>query len=148
MGMLLWLGSMIAVAAIDWHGFVSLRGRIPWWRLTGGQKFWIVCAYVFAFEIMVPIYLVCAWIDFRRKRAADARERPLRIAQMEAELGMTPATEGTCGSCGKPLQAGAQFCAYCRAPVTPRPKVCPSCATLALPDAQWCPKCGAALSSA
>ena len=147
LGMLLWLASMVAVAAIDWHGFISLRGRIPWWRLTGGQKFWLVCAYVFAFEIMVPIYLVCAWIDYRRKRVADAQQRPFHIAQMEAELGVTPATEGSCAACGKPLQAGAQFCSYCRAPVAPRPKVCPSCATLAQPDAQWCSKCGTALPS-
>lgn len=147
LGMLLWFASMIAVAAIDWHGFVSLRGRIPWWRLTGGQKFWLVCAYIFFFEIMVPVYLVGAWIDYRRKRVADAQQRPFHIAQLEAEMGMTPATEGTCASCGKPLQAGAQFCSYCRAPVSPRPKVCPSCATVALPDAQWCPKCGAALPS-
>ncbi|HEX6799906.1 MAG TPA: DUF4236 domain-containing protein [Ktedonobacterales bacterium] len=146
-GILLWFASMIAVAAIDWHGFVSLRGRIPWWRLTGGQKFWLVCAYIFFFEIMVPVYLVGAWIDYRRKRVADAQQRPFHIAQLEAEMGMTPATEGTCASCGKPLQAGAQFCSYCRAPVSPRPKVCPSCATVALPDAQWCPKCGAALPS-
>lgn len=147
LGMLLWLGSMVAVAAIDWRGFISLRGRIPWWRLTSGQKFWLVCAYVFCFEIMVPIYLVGAWIDFWRKRAADAQQRPFHIARMEAEMGMTPATEGTCAACGKPLQAGAQFCSYCRAPVSPHPKVCPSCATVALPDAQWCPKCGAALPS-
>lgn len=147
LSVLLWFGSVIAVAVIDWHGFVSLRGRIPWWRLTGGQKLWIVCAYVFVFEIMVPIYLVGAWIDFRRKRVADARQRPFHIARLEAELGMTPAIEGTCAACGKPLQAGAQFCSYCRAPVTPRPKVCPSCATVALPDAQWCPKCGTALPS-
>lgn len=147
LSMLLWFGSVISVAAIDWHGFVSLRGRIPWWRLTGGQKFWIVCAYVFVFEIMVPIYLVGAWIDYRRQRVADAQQRPFHIAQMEAEMGMTPATEGTCAACGKPLQAGAQFCSYCRAPVAPLPKVCPSCATVALPDAQWCPKCGAALPS-
>lgn len=146
-GILLWLASMIAVVAIDWHGFISLRGRIPWWRLSGAAKFWLICAYIFAFEIMAPIYLVGAWIDFWRKRTADAQQRPFHIARMEAEMGMTPATEGTCAACGKPLQAGAQFCSYCRAPVSPHPKVCPSCATVALPDAQWCPKCGAALPS-
>lgn len=146
LGMLLWFGSMIAVAVVDWSGFISLRGRIPWWRLSSGAKFWLVCAYIFAFEIMTPIYLVGAWIDFRRARLAAERQRPFQIAQMESELGMTPATEGTCASCGKPLQAGAQFCAYCRTPVAPRPKVCPSCASLALPDAQWCPKCGASLT--
>lgn len=143
----LWLGSVIAIAAIDWHGFVSLRGRIPWWRLSGAARFWLVCAYVFVFEIMVAIYLVDAWMDFRRGQFADAQQRAFHIAQMEAELGMTPDTEGTCATCGKPLQAGAQFCSYCRMPVVSRPKVCPACATVALPDAQWCPKCGTALPS-
>lgn len=146
LGMLLWLGSMIAVAALDWSGFISLRGRIPWWRLSSGAKFWLVCAYIFAFEIMTPIYLVGAWIDLRRTRLAEAEQRPFQIAQMESDLGMAPATDGSCANCGKPLQAGAQFCGYCRTPVAPRPKVCSSCATLALPDAKWCPKCGAPLA--
>jgi hypothetical protein len=147
LGMLLWFGSMIAVAVIDWHGFISLRGRIAWWRLSGTTKFWLVCGYIFGFEILLLIYLVIAWIDFRQARIAARQQRPFHIAQMEAELGITPPTEGTCANCGKPLQAGAQFCSYCRAPVTPRPKVCPACATVAQPDAQWCPKCGAALSA-
>lgn len=146
LGMLVWLGSMVAIAVVDWSGFISLRGRIPWWRLSPGAKIWLVCAYIFAFEIMAPIYLVGAWIDFRRTRAAEEQQRPFQIAQMESELGMTPATDGSCANCGKPLQAGAQFCAYCRTPIAPRPKVCPSCASLALPDAAWCPKCGASLA--
>lgn len=147
LGMLVWLGSMIAIAVIDWSGFISLRGRIHWWRLSSGAKFWLVCAYIFAFEIMMPIYLVGAWIDYRRTRLAEEQQRPFQIAQMESELGMAPATEGTCASCGKPLQVGAQFCGYCRAPVAPRPQVCSSCATVTLPDAKWCPKCGASLAS-
>ena len=81
-----------------------------------------------------------------QKREPVVVQRPFQIAQMESELGMTPATDGSCANCGKPLQAGAQFCAYCRTPVAPRPKVCPSCASLALPDAAWCPKCGASLA--
>ncbi|MFI5271744.1 MAG: DUF4236 domain-containing protein [Ktedonobacterales bacterium] len=145
LGMLLFLASLVAVAVLDWHGFISLRGRIPWWRLSAGQKFWIVCAYVFAFEIMVPIYLVGAWIDLRRERISQAQQRPFKIAQMEANMGLVPPTEGVCRACGKPLQAGAQFCAYCRAPVVAHAKVCPACAATALPGAQWCPACGAAL---
>ncbi|HEX6817254.1 MAG TPA: DUF4236 domain-containing protein [Ktedonobacterales bacterium] len=144
-GMLLFLASVVAVCAMDWHGFVSLRGRIPWWRLSGAQKFWIVCAYIFVFEIMVPIYLVCAWIDFQRAKAQAPLQLRLRTAEMEAQLGYQPPTEGICRACGKPLQVGAEFCGYCRAPVVEKPKVCPQCATTALPDATWCPHCGAAL---
>jgi RNA polymerase subunit RPABC4/transcription elongation factor Spt4 len=147
LGMLVWLGSMIAIAVIDWSGFISLRGRIHWWRLSSGAKFWLVCAYIFTFEIMMPIYLVGAWIDFRRARLTEEQQRPFRIAQMESELGLAPATEGTCAACGKPLQVGAEFCGYCRAPVAARPKVCSSCAAVTLPDANWCPKCGASLTS-
>lgn len=144
-GMLLFLGSVVAVCAVDWHGFISLRGRIPWWRLGSGQKFWLVCAYIFVFEIMVPIYLVGAWNDWRKAKAQAPMQMRLRTAQMEAQLGYQPPTDGVCRACGKPLQVGAEFCGYCRAPVVDKPKVCPQCATTALPDAMWCPQCGAAL---
>lgn len=145
LGMLLFLASCVAVAVLDWHGFVSLRGRIQWWRMSGAQKFWLVCAYIFFFEVMLAIYLVGAWIDWRRAKALEPMQRRMQTAQLEAELGIAPETAGVCKSCGKPLQVGAQFCAYCRAPVEARPKVCPMCAATALPDAQWCPKCGAPL---
>jgi hypothetical protein len=144
-GMLLFFGSVIAVCAVDWHGFISLRGRIPWWRLTSRQKFWLVCAYIFVFEIMAPIYLVCAWIDWRKAKAQAPAQLKLRTAQMEAQLGYLPPTEGICRACGKPLQVGAEFCGYCRTPVVEKPKICTQCAATALPDAKWCPRCGAAL---
>jgi uncharacterized protein DUF4236/double zinc ribbon protein len=145
LGMLLFLASCVVVAVLDWHGFVSLRGRIPWWRLSGAQKFWLMCAYIFLFEVMLAIYLVGAWIDWRRARALEPMQRRMQTAQLEAELGIAPETDGVCKSCGKPLQVGAQFCAYCRAPVEARPKICPVCAATALPDAMWCSSCGAAL---
>lgn len=145
LGMLLFLASGVVVAVLDWHGFVSLRGRIPWWRLSGAQKFWLICAYIFVFEVMLAIYLVGAWIDWRRARALEPMQRRMQTAQLEAELGIAPETDGVCKSCGKPLQVGAQFCAYCRAPVEARPKICPVCAATALPGAKWCPSCGAPL---
>jgi hypothetical protein len=144
-GSLLFLGSILGVCIIDWHGFTSLRGRIKWWRLTDGQRFRLVCAYLCVFEIMTPIYIVCAWIDWQRARAQAPFQRKLRTAQLEAQLGYTPATDGTCRSCAKPLQVCAEFCAYCRAPIVARPRVCPHCATTAPADAHWCPSWGNAL---
>jgi hypothetical protein len=144
-GMLLWLGSLIPAAVVDWHGFISLRGRIPWWRLSSAQKFWLVCAYIFVFEVMVPIYLVVAIIDYRQQRALAPMQTRLRTAQLESQLGIMPQTDGICRHCGKPLQVGAEFCAYCRTPVVARPRICPACAATVLPDANWCSACGAAL---
>ena len=145
LGVPVWIASMIAVAIMDWHGFISLRGRIPWWRLSDMQRFWIVCAYLFVYDIMVPIYLVCAIIDYRKQRALAPMQTRLRTAQLESQLGIMPQTDGTCRHCGKPLQVGAEFCAYCRTPVVARPRICPACAAPVLPDANWCPACGAAL---
>lgn len=144
-GMWLFLASVAGVCIVDWRGFISLRARIPWWRLGAGQKFWIVCAYLFVFEVMVPIYLVGAWIDWHRARVQEPLQRRLRTAQMEAQLGFAPPSEGTCRACGKPLPVGAEFCSYCRAPVVEHPKVCQHCATTAPADAHWCPHCGASL---
>jgi hypothetical protein len=144
-GITLFFILLIAVLVIDWRGFTTLNGWIRWRRLSGGKRFWLVCAYIVLFEFMQPIYLVLVIKDYRKAKAREPLERQMRTAHLESELGLLPETEGVCRHCGKPLQVGAQFCAYCRTPVVERPRICPVCATTALPDARWCPNCGAPL---
>lgn len=95
--------------------------------------------------IALGLYIVLSISDHREAQRRVPLDRELRIAEMEAELGIPPATRGNCRDCAKPLQLGAHFCAYCRTPVVPKLRICPSCAATALPDAAWCPKCGLAL---
>jgi len=146
-GAMLILAVLICVLVLDWHGFTTLKDAIHWQRLSGRARFWLVCAYIFCFEIMLPIYFVRAVIDYRQAKQRERLELPHKVARLESELGIMPATEGTCRACQKPLQVGAEFCQYCGQPVIERPRVCPSCAATALPDAKWCPKCGKALDA-
>jgi len=48
----------------------------------------------------------------------------------------------TCGSCGKPLGAGFEFCPYCGKSQKP---TCPACGKPVQADWKACPACGAAL---
>ena len=84
---------------------------------------------------------------WKRRDAApsSAFQREREIARLEGELGIEPVSEGTCAKCGRPLQAGAEFCAYCGAPVNPPLQVCPNCGASTFADAEFCPKCGAPL---
>ena len=95
--------------------------------------------------VSLGLYLLLSIVDHRDARRLAPLERERHIAELEAQLGIPPATKGTCRECGKPLQLGAHYCAYCRAPAVPQPRICPSCAATAMPDASWCPKCGKSL---
>jgi len=57
-GVLLFLTVFIAVLVRDFRGFVSLNGLITWRTLTGGQRFWLICLFVFFFIVLLGIYLV------------------------------------------------------------------------------------------
>lgn len=135
------------VAFCDWRGFVSFNGAIKWGRMKGWQKgllgYFLFPLYMF----LVPIYIVQAFKTYRRDRQAEPLRTRLRVAKLEAELGIMPLTEGACPSCGKPLQVGAEFCVYCGKTLVEKPKVCPSCGATALPDARWCPKCRTPLAT-
>ena len=149
MGMLLFIMQAIFVLIYDWRGVVTLRGwtRSRAWQESqlGNFTLLYVLLYLFFPEIMLPVYLVRIALGRRQAEEQRNRARKQHIAVMEAELGILPPTNGTCRTCYKPLQAGAEFCQYCGVPVLERPKVCPVCAAAALPDAKWCPQCRASL---
>ncbi len=137
---------LITLLAIDWRGFATLRGRINRGsdlisRVTGWCLF---LAFLIISPITLGIYLVLAVRDYRRDRR-DRKEAPLdrqhHIAEMEAELGILPGTQGACRICGKSLQVGSEYCVFCGAPAVEKPRICPACAATALPGATFCP-CG------
>lgn len=148
LGASLILAVTIALCVLDWRGFTTLNGRIHWQRTSGWARAGLVFAYLCVW-IMPGLYLAFTARDWLRARqdaaAREPIERQRHIAELEAQLGMAPHTEGTCRVCHKPLQLGAEWCAYCGAPVVERPRVCPNCATVTLPDAHFCPTCRAPL---
>jgi|GraSoiStandDraft_54_1057290.scaffolds.fasta_scaffold389762_1 hypothetical protein len=148
-GVFLFIIQAIFVLIYDWHGTVTLRGwtKSRAWQESqlGNFTLLYVLLYLFFPEIMLPVYLVRIALGWRQAEEQRNRARKEHIAVMEAELGILPPTSGTCRTCYKPLQAGAEFCQYCGVPVLERPKVCPICAATALPDAKWCPQCRAPL---
>jgi hypothetical protein len=148
-GVFLFIIQAIFVLIYDWHGTVTLRGwtKSRAWQESqlGNFTLLYVLLYLFFPEIMLPVYLVRIALGWRQAEEQRTHARKEHIAVMEAELGILPPTSGTCRTCYKALQAGAEFCQYCGVPVLERPKVCPICAATALPDAKWCPQCRAPL---
>jgi hypothetical protein len=147
-GLLMFLAVVICVLVADWRGFLTLRGRLNWEQMAWWKR--VVMALVLLglwvlFGSMPGLYLGFALKDTFAAKRQQAPARLLRTAQLEAELGMQPPTDGTCPSCGKPAQVGAHFCQYCSAPLATRPRICQRCAALAQPDATYCPNCGASL---
>ncbi len=59
-GTLLFLLGLISTLVFDWKGFTTLNGLINWRRVAGGKRFWLICAFVFVFEVMQAIYLIRA----------------------------------------------------------------------------------------
>jgi len=139
----------IIVLVIDWRGFVTINGFIKWRRMPIWLR--IIVGY-FALGlwpvIILPIYLFQAFQTYRYFKQQEPLERRRRIAELEAQLGFMPYTEGTCRACQKPLQVGAIYCAHCGASVIEQPRICPKCATTTFPDAKWCPKCRYPLDAA
>jgi Double zinc ribbon len=148
-GLLILLVEIIGVMVYDWRGVITLRGAVKSHVMRKGKlvstSAGFVLLYLFLPEIMLPIYLIRAAIDYRQAAQRKPLELKQQIAVMEAQLGILPPSHGTCRACNKPLQVGAEFCQYCGEPVIERPKVCPSCATTTFSDAKWCPKCRTAL---
>jgi len=148
-GVFLFIIQAIFVLIYDWRGAVTLRGwtKSRAWQESqlGNFTLLYVLLYLFFPEIMLPVYLVRIALGRRQAEEQRNRARKQHIAVMEAELGILPPTNGTCRTCYKPLQAGAEFCQYCGEPVIEHAKVCSACAATALPDAKWCPRCRALL---
>jgi Double zinc ribbon len=148
-GVLLLLGEAIAVMILDWRGAVSLRGGVKSQTMHKGKMIntgpRYAVLYVFFPEILLPIYVLRVLfhhIHIRRQHQEHQKHQlKFEIAKLEANMGILPATDGTCHVCKKLLVAGAEFCQYCAEPVVAKPKVCPICAATASPNANWCPKC-------
>ena len=120
-----------------WQRWLRQPQLLAWRRFVVQLHLWIGLA--------LGLYIVLSISDHREARRREPLDRERHIAELEAQLGIPPATRGNCLDCAKPLQLDAHFCAYCRTPVVPKLRICPSCAATALPDAAWCPKCGMAL---
>ncbi|HLZ23515.1 MAG TPA: DUF4236 domain-containing protein [Ktedonobacterales bacterium] len=144
-GTLIWLGVLVAICILDWRGATSLNGFLKWRSMRTWQQL-VVGFLLFCLSfLLVPVYLIQAFNTYRHAKQMEPALRQQRVAQLEADLGIMPATEGVCRACGKPLQVGAEFCAYCATPVVAKPRICPVCATTTLPDAAFCPNCRAPL---
>jgi hypothetical protein len=162
-----WRGFTTLRGRLNWHrltpaaGVLGLMAIFLLFGLFPFVVFGPLLAFVFPLFVFGPIsgfpatlamaalglYIVLSIIDHREARRRAPLDRERHIAELEAQLGIPPATRGNCRDCAKPLQLGAHYCAYCRTPVVPKPRVCSSCTATALPDAAWCPKCGMALDS-
>ncbi|HLY30692.1 MAG TPA: zinc ribbon domain-containing protein [Ktedonobacterales bacterium] len=150
---LLMMGAAYALIR-DWAGFTSLRGWLNWSHSHGSTLPWPLVAVIlwlffpYAFLVYLARVIMQTVQSSRQRQLRAPLERQKRIAELEAQLGILPATEGACRVCQKPLQVGAAFCHSCGSPVAEFvacPQVCPNCATTTFADAHWCPKCGESL---
>ena len=149
-GFLILFAEIIFVMVYDWRGAITLRGAVKTQRLHKGKLVstihWYLLLYLCFPYIMLPIYLTRTVRDQRQVAQRKPLELKRHIAELDAQLGFVPPSEGICRVCHKPLQVGAEFCSYCGESVIEHPKVCPSCATTTFPDARWCPNCRTALA--
>jgi RNA polymerase subunit RPABC4/transcription elongation factor Spt4 len=142
---LAYLGVIVSILAVDWRHLLTLHGHVNWATLSWPGRILMALLYViltillFSMPVLYLAFAVKDTIDQRRNSAPAVK---LKTAELEAELGYLPQTEGECPQCHKPLQAGAEFCAYCGTPLASKPRICNKCATIAPPDAIFCPKCG------
>jgi hypothetical protein len=146
-GFTIYLLVITKIMVVDWRGFLSMNRLLKWKSMTNKQRLIVGCLFVALNVLVLGFYLSQAYLTYRRYKQLEPLRRRRKIAELEAELGMIPRTDGTCQKCHQPLQLGAEFCAYCGETVTPRPRICPQCYTTTLPDAGWCPACGAQLDT-
>jgi Double zinc ribbon len=146
-GVLLFFLCAGVLLAVDWRGFLTLNGVIKWSRMKWWQAGLLGWLFFGLIELSIAIYVVQQVSTYPATRRQARLQQRLRTAQLEADVGILPPTDGTCESCGKPAQIGADFCAYCGRPLRPRPRICSACATVAAPDAAFCPRCGTRLAS-
>lgn len=141
-----WSLALIYAAIRDWPGLRTLRGLAYAAEMSNQGRAWYVLGWLCLAPLFFAIYAARGLGDSLRSvrslNEAARQARPHQIAQLEADLGVQPPTEGACGHCGRPAVVGAAFCAYCDQPLAPKAQVCPRCATLAPPDARFCPHCG------
>ena len=147
MGFTIYLLVIAAISVVDWRGFLTMNGFLKWKSLTGQQRLFVGCLFVVLNVVVLGTYLTQAYQTYRCYKKLEPLRRQRKIAELEADLGMIPRTEGNCHRCHQPLQLGAEFCVYCGERAMERPRICPECSTTTLPDARWCPACGAQLDT-
>ncbi len=147
MGFTIYLLIITKITVVDWRGFLTMNGWLKWKSMTNKQRLIVGCLFVALNVFVLSFYLAQAYLTYRRYKQLEPIRRRRKIAELEAQLGMIPRTDGKCHKCQQPLQLGAEFCAYCGETVTLRPRICPGCYTTTLPDARWCPACGAQLDT-
>lgn len=139
--LLILLSTLFAIW-LDWRGVLTLRGRWRWLPLLAqGDALLPAFLWVVGLPVLMLAYGAEVVVTFRREHN---RQRLHAIANLEAQLGITPPIVGLCRDCRRPVQLDATFCAFCGEPVRPVKQlapVCPHCATIALPGAQFCPNC-------
>ncbi|TMC17282.1 MAG: zinc ribbon domain-containing protein [Chloroflexi bacterium] len=147
MGITIYLLVIATITGVDWRGFLTMNGFLKWKSMTGKQRLIVGGLFVVLNVFFLGIYLVQAYQTYSHYKQSEPLRRKRKLAELEADLGMMPQTEGNCHRCHQSLQLGAEFCAYCGESVMERPRVCPECSTITLPDARWCPACGAQLDT-
>ena len=147
MGFTIYLLVITRITVVDWRGFLTMNGLLKWKSMTNKQRLTAGCLFVALNVFVLGFYLAQAYLTYRLYKQSEPLRRRRKIAELEADLGMIPRTDGNCQKCHQPLQLGAEFCAYCGETVTLRPRICPECFTTTLPDARWCPACGAQLDT-
>jgi len=147
MGFTVYLLVIATIMRFDWRGFLTMNGFLKWRSMTGKQRLIAGCLFVALNVVVLGIYLTQAYQTYCCYKKLEPLRRQRKLAELEADLGMIPQTEGNCHKCHQPLQLGAEFCVYCGERVMERPRICPECSTTTLPDARWCPACGAQLDT-
>ena len=147
MGITIYLLVIATIMRFDWRGFLTMNGFLKWKSMTGKQRLIVGGLFVVLNVFFLGIYLVQAYQTYSHYKQSEPLRRKRKLAELEADLGMIPRTEGNCHRCHQPLQLGAEFCVYCGERVMERPRICPECSTTTLPDARWCPACGAQLDT-
>lgn len=119
------------------------------WLVFG---FWVIVTPLSAVIILLSVAVAKALIEDTRARKVRRLEAERRarlaekrhLAELEAAAGIELMVDGTCGSCGAPLLAGARYCSQCRAKtaLALKPRICATCATRNLDDAVYCAECG------
>ncbi len=58
LGTSLFMGTTVSIFVLDWRGLRTLDGLIVWPLVRGKRRGLLICAFIFAFPVMVSIYLV------------------------------------------------------------------------------------------
>jgi hypothetical protein len=57
-GASLFVGVLVSVLVIDWHGFITLQAWIKWQHLSGKKRTLFICLFLFFFVVLLVIYFI------------------------------------------------------------------------------------------